>query len=93
MIITTHWSVMPPWGATEPKEKVHMETLDEFVARHRRENNGLRLGQRFVNEYTRAVPGTDANEMYNVSDEVALEMIRQYLSAWHYHPHMPPRIK
>lgn len=66
-----------------------METLSDFVLRHRRMAplDDLRLGQRFCNEFiSESMPGL----YYETDDEVALELIRLYLGDLHYLPHTPP---
>lgn len=88
MLTLTKWSSRPPWGSTEAKA-VEMETLDEFVGRHRRlaPQDDLRLGQRFCNEF---IKGVGRDDLFYVQDDArALEMIREYLGSLHYLPHMP----
>lgn len=100
MIKLTKWSSCPPWGDTEAKE-TRLETLDEFVARHKRlaPQDDLRLGQRFFNEFFRSPHGPRVTgdmqswgELFYQSDDArALEMIRLYLGRLHYLPHEPPQ--
>jgi len=66
-----------------------METLADFLARHRRmfPQDDLRLGQRFCNEFISAPMG---QLYYETDDERALEMILAFLGDLQYLPHTPP---
>jgi hypothetical protein len=65
-----------------------METLDQWIARHRQQapNDGLRLGQRFCNEF---ISAPMPRLYYETDDEIAIELIRTFLTDLHYFPHTP----
>ena len=69
---------------------VKVETLADFVARHRRmfPEDDLRLGQRFCNEF---IVGQWPALYYQGNENLALQLIREYLERLHYFPHLPPK--
>lgn len=66
------------------------KTLAEFVRAHNTANDGLRLGQRFVNIYI-SQPWSEL--FYEQSSKKALEMITEWLTEHHYMNTMPPLAK
>ncbi len=65
-------------------------TLNEFVNLHRSSDDGLRLGQRFVNTY---VKGQFPILFFQESDAKALAGIKQYLADYQYGNDMPTEVK
>lgn len=65
------------------------ENLMQFVRAHNQANDGLRLGQRFVNIY---VKSGWPELFYEESDKKSLEIISDYLTRYQYHGKMPTPI-
>jgi hypothetical protein len=69
-------------------------TFDQFIAAHHRANDGLRLGQRFINVFIKNEGHGDAdmfNILWNTTDErVAKNLIIEWLARHQYHTNMPP---
>lgn len=65
-------------------------SLSQFVRAHNVSNDGLRLGQRFVNIYI-SQPWPEL--FYETSDKEALLIITRWLTENHYMHTMPPLAK
>lgn len=65
------------------------ENLTQFIRAHNQANDGLRLGQRFVNIFVKE-PMPEL--YYEESDKESMRKISEWLTRHQYHDKMPPRI-
>lgn len=66
------------------------QTLAEWVAEFHNETTSLRLGQKFVNYYTKGICW--GSLYYCTDDSKAIEIIKEHLVNTQHYPFMPPKI-
>jgi hypothetical protein len=66
--------------------------LEKYYQKHKENPQGLRFGQRFVNDFIIELDGDYSYLFYCVDDEKAKVMAEEYLTDHHYFDHLPVRV-
>ena len=68
--------------------------FSEYIVRHYNKIDGLRLGQRFHNDFIRSDKGLDDfNLFYEKDDQKVIWMIEKWLQDNHYFNTLPEKLK
>ena len=69
-------------------------TLSEYICRHHETSDGLRLGQRFFNDFIKSDKELDdLNLFYEKDDNKTIWFIEKWLQDKHYFNELPPKLE
>ncbi len=69
-------------------------TFSDYIHRHFNKKDGLRLGQRFWNDFIKEDKELDDTNLYNTTDDhMAIWLIEEWLQKHHYFNELPPKVR